>query len=85
MIRPRKYMRLSQCALRVAAVLLDELRSFFTLPLPEVEPLILGRLGDQARANIPPALNLLFLLGLVDYRESNDSLEYVPPRNRDSH
>ena len=78
MIQPRKYMRLSQCALRVAAVLLDELLSFFALPLPEVERLIRDRLGDEARTNIPHALNLLFLLGLLDYSDSNDSLQYLP-------
>ena len=76
-------MRLSQCALRVAAVLLEELQGFFTLPLPEAERLIRSRLGDEARANMPHALNLLFLLGLVDYSESDDCLYYVPSGKRD--
>lgn len=82
MIRPRKYMRVSQCPLRVAAVLLEELRQFFVLPLPTIAPLICGRLGEEARVNIPYALNLLFLLGLIDYRASRDSIEYVPPGRR---
>ena len=46
MIQPAKYMRLSQCPLRVAAVLLEELQEFFAVPLPEVERLIRDRLGD---------------------------------------
>ena len=82
MIRPTKYMRLSQCSLRVSAVLLGELQSLFALPLPDVEPLICTRLGDEARTNVSMALNLLFLLGLVDYQESSDSLVYLPPSKR---
>ena len=78
MIQPRKYMRMSQCALRVAAVLLEELLDYLSLPLPEVDSLICKRLGDEARANIPYAINLLFLLGLLDYSESSDSLQYSP-------
>ena len=82
MIRPTKYMSLPQCALRVAAVLLGELRSLFALPLPDVEPLIRNHMGDEARANIPVALNVLFLLGLVDYQDTSDSLVYVPLGSR---
>lgn len=78
MIQPEKYMRLSQCPLRVAAVLLEELQEVFAVPLPKVERLIRDRLGDDARANIPYALNLLFLLGLLDYSDLRDSLHYSP-------
>ena len=79
MIQPEKYMRLSQCPLRVAAVLLEELQEFFAVPLPEVERVIRSRLGDDACANIPHALNILFLVGLLDYSDRSDSLHYSPP------
>lgn len=82
MIQPRKYMRLSQCALAVAAVLLEELQDFFALPLPTVDRLVTDRLGNDARVNLPDALNLLFLLGLIDYSESNDSLHYLSSVDR---
>lgn len=75
-------MNLSQCSLRVAAVILGELRSLYALPLPDVEPLIRSHVGDEARAHVPVALNVLFLLGLANYQDSSDSLVYVPPRRR---
>lgn len=35
---------------------------------------------DGARFLFSPAVNLLFLLGLIDYHAKNDSFEYVGPR-----
>lgn len=79
MIRPAKYMRLEQCVLRVAALLLEHLRELLVLPMAELEGLVSTRLGDAALVNLLDALNALFLLGLLEYNMTTDTLVYNEP------
>ena len=44
------------------------------LPLPELEERVLSEAGDDARLNLVPALNVLFLLGRIDYDDDADAI-----------
>lgn len=78
MLRPSKHSHPDQTVIRVACVVLarlrgrrleefDNLRAYVAKTVKGGSPLYL------------PALNLLFLLGLIAYRPKTDSLEYVGP------
>ena len=78
MLRPTKHSHPDRTVVGVAIVLLrrlksrrlddfDSLRAFARKAIAGGEVLFL------------PALNFLFLLGLVDYRPKNDSFEYLGP------
>lgn len=79
MIRPEKYMKLEQCVLTVAATLINELRQVLFLTPAELEALVSERLGDTALTNLQNGINVLFLLGLLDYNASQD-LFYLTER-----
>jgi hypothetical protein len=76
MIRPSKHAHPDKTVVNSSTVLLerlkkrrsesfDDLRQFHSKRDHEVDSLFL------------PALNLLFLLGLIEYRRQNDTFEYV--------
>jgi hypothetical protein len=78
MLRPTKHSHPDRTVLGVALVLLSRLKS---RRFDEYDAL-----RDYARKTISggdvlflPALNFLFLLGLIEYRPKNDSLEYLGP------
>ncbi|MCP4656167.1 MAG: hypothetical protein GY856_12205 [bacterium] len=75
-------MKLEQCTLNVAALLLNEIRQVLELPLVQLEDLIKARLGDAALVNLQDAINVLYLLGLVEYNDAVDLFFYIEPNAR---
>ena len=78
MLAPTKHSHPDRTVVSMALVLLVRLR------LRRIEDY--DRLRDMAKKHVRggdalflPALNFLFLLGLVEYRPKNDSFEYVGP------
>ncbi len=82
MIRAEKYMQLEQCTLNVAAAILGEIQQMLALPLPELEGSVASRLGDVALANLQGAINVLFLLGIIDYDDQNDVFLFLEEGRR---
>lgn len=78
MLRPTKHSHPDRTVVGVALVLLGRLRS---RRLDEYDAL--RKFARKAIAGgdvlFLPALNFLFLLGLVEYRPKTDSLEYLGP------
>lgn len=76
MLRPSKHSHPDQTVMRVACVLLARLR---VRRLEEFDKLR-DHVAKTVKGGGPlylPALNLLFLLGLVAYRPKTDSVEYI--------
>lgn len=76
MLRPTKHTHPDRTLIFTAFVLLARLKKNRTEQY--------GKLKDFAKRTVEggnflflPAINLLFLLGLVEYRPKNDSFEYV--------
>lgn len=76
MIRPAKHVDLNTCVLSVSAAILSELQRAKAIPLDELDEVIQTRIDATARFNFIPALNLLFLLGSVDYDQDSDAIVY---------
>lgn len=78
MLRPTKHSHPDRTVVGVALVLLSRLKS---RRLDEYDAL--RKFARRAIAGgdvlFLPALNFLFLLGLVEYRPKTDSLEYLGP------
>jgi hypothetical protein len=76
MLRPSKHSNPDQTVINASLVLLIRLRSRrleeFDALRAHVKKAIKG--GETLYL---PALNLLYLLGLVSYRPKNDSVEYI--------
>jgi hypothetical protein len=74
MIRPTKYLNLKTCLLNVASIILLELKQFHALRLAELEDKVRVSVADNARFNYIPALNFLFVAGIIDYDLETDSV-----------
>ena len=77
MIVPDKYTDLRTSTLSVAAELLRKLFNERICPLSEAEKSIEDRLGTESVRNIPEAIALLFLLGLLEYESAMDTIQLV--------
>jgi hypothetical protein len=75
-IEPAKHLDLDLCILRAAAILLRTLRSKRVVAFVELQS-ALQALGPDGEILFIPTLNLLFLLGRLEYRPQTDSFEYV--------
>lgn len=78
MLRPTKHANPDQTVMRVATLLI----SYLGRHRIETYPKLLAHVKKSVHGGqylFAPALNVLFLLGLVDYRQKTDSLEYLGP------
>lgn len=78
MIRPTKHSDPRKTALPVAGIILQRLRRYRTESLAELRHFVRKKSLD-ADVLFVPAVDLLFLLGLVEYHPKTDSFEYVGP------
>lgn len=77
MLTPAKHLDLDRSLLRVSSEILAELRRRRIVPVEKIRAYVKRRVGDDADVIVLPALSFLFLLGKLDYREKNDSFEYL--------
>ena len=75
MIRPNKHSHPDKTVISVSAVILKRLKTRRSETFDELRDYT-QNLHPEAIALFLPAVNLLFLLGLVEYHKKNDSFEY---------
>ena len=77
MIRPSKHLDLDRSVLRVSSEVLRTLRKHRIMKYDAVVGFIGRKVGDTGDVVVGPALNLLFLLGRIEYHAKNDTFEYL--------
>ena len=76
MIRPNKHSHPDKTLVSASTVLLRRLRKKRSESFDQLRQCLLKQESDAAGLFLP-AVNLLFMLGLVEYRKKNDTFEYV--------
>ena len=76
MIRPNKHSHPDKTVVSASTVLLKRLRKYRSISFDKLREHLAKQEADAASLFLP-ALNLLFLLGLVEYRKKNDTFEYI--------
>lgn len=76
MIRPNKHSHPDKTLIFASTVLLRRLRKKRSQSFDVLRQCLAKQEAD-AVALFLPAVNLLFMLGLVEYRKKNDSFEYI--------
>lgn len=71
------------CVLNVASELLAELMKTSVRTLQELDELVQTRIEEEARINFIPAINLLYLLGSINYDFETDAIYYIKDQERD--
>lgn len=79
MIRPAKHLNLNTCVLRVASRLLALLQRERICSFNNLRKSV-SDLGEDTEVVFLPTINLLYLLGRVDYHPQTDSFEYIQPQ-----
>lgn len=79
MIRPGKHLNLDLCVLRIATIVLSHLQRHRVECFQKLLQKVRDTAGDDAEVWFIPALDLLFLLGRLNYLPQRDTVEYVAP------
>ncbi len=74
MIKPTKYLNLSTCIVRIASLIISTLLKDKVTSLSELEEKIIQHLGESSKFNFLSALNFLYLVGSIEYDDSNDAI-----------
>lgn len=75
-IKPNKHSNPDQTIIAVAALLLKTLSKSGVEKYDDLEELVDGKI-EGGKYLFLPALNLLYLLGAVDYHKKSDAFEYI--------
>ena len=76
MLRPNKHSHPDRTVVAAATVLLRELRKKRIVAFDDLGRTLEFSTGNSASVLLLPAVSLLHLLGLVDYRPTTDAFEY---------
>jgi hypothetical protein len=76
MLAPNKHSHPDETVIAAATVLLQELRGHRIVAYDELKSTLTSR-STAAEYLFTPALSFLYLVGLVEYRPTIDSFEYV--------
>jgi hypothetical protein len=82
MLQPTKYLDFRTCLLNVASIIILELREYHALRLSELDEKIRANTSESAKFNFLPALNFLFLTGVVEYDVESDSVYLLSPKQQ---
>ena len=74
MLRPSKHTDLNTCILNVGSLILDQLAGYGPTKYDDMVMNLKEELGDNARFQVGPSLNLLYLLGLIEYDQNSDTI-----------
>ena len=76
MIRPNKHSHPDKTLVSASTILLRRLRRKRSETFDELRDCLVKQ-ESSASSLFLPAMNLLFMLGLVEYRKKNDTFEYI--------
>lgn len=76
MLTPKKHLKMDTSVLRVFSLILRELQKRSVVEMDKLRAYIIRRVGPDGELAFMPAIDLLFLLGRVEYHLKNDTVEY---------
>ena len=76
MIRPNKHSHPDKTLVSASTVLLRRLRKKRSESFDDLRQWLVKKESDAVGLFLP-AVNLLFMLGLIEYRKKNDTFEYI--------
>jgi len=82
MITPTKYMDLDLSVVRVASMLIKLFEKNKILGYGELFECLASRAGEDVKHAFVPALDFLYLLGMIEYHLQTDSIEFVGVNGR---
>jgi hypothetical protein len=75
-LTPQKHLNLDVSVIRVAAIMLRELKRRGVVEFEKLRGVVIKRVGADGDLSFLPALSFLYLLGRVEYHIKNDTIEF---------
>ena len=76
MIRPDRHTNLDYSVINIGSFILKQLNAYYDITYDALLEKVTATLGNDAKENYPYALNFLFVLGKITYRQDTDSFIY---------
>ena len=77
MLKPVKHMNLDNSLIRISAILIQFLKSLKIVKFNQLLERLVTKEGDEVKYMYVPALNFMYLLGLIEYHSKNDTIEFI--------
>lgn len=77
MITPTKYMDLDLSVVRVSSIIIKLFKKNRVMEYGEVLEYLISKIGEDVKHVFVPALDFLYLLGMIEYHLQTDSLEFT--------
>ena len=76
MIKPDRHTNPDFSVINISAFILRQLKSQYSVSYDKLLEKVIKGMGEQAKENYPYALNFLFLMGKLTYKEITDTFLY---------
>lgn len=76
MLKPDRHTNPDLSVLNISAFVLRQLKSQYSISYDKLLEKVIKVMGDGAKENYPYALNFLFLVGKLNYKEATDTFTY---------
>lgn len=80
MLTPTKHMNLDNSLIRISALMIKLIKRAKVIKCNDLMSKLIKSEGENVRYLFLPALNFIFLFGLVEYYPKTDSLEFIAKR-----
>jgi len=84
MLTPTKHMNLDNSLIRISALIIKIIKKSKIIKCNELLNKLINSEGENVRYSFLPALNFIFLFGLVEYYPKTDSLEFIKVRSEEN-
>lgn len=81
MLTPTKHMNLDLSVVGITAILLKMFKKNRIMTLDEILGYVSDKAGSDVKHVFVLALDFLYLLGMIEYHLSTDSIEFLAPEN----
>ena len=76
MLRPDRHTNPDLSVINISAFILRQLKSQYSISYDKLLEKVIKVMGESAKENYPYALNFLFLVGKLIYKETTDTFTY---------
>lgn len=76
MIKPDRHTNPDYSVINISAYVLRQLNAQYSISYDHLLEKVVKGMGEKAKENYPYALNFLYLLGKVNYKEATDTFTY---------
>lgn len=76
MIKPDRHTNPDYSVINISAFVLRQLKDKYSINYDQLLEKVIKSMGEKARENYPYALNFLYLLGKINYKEATDTFTY---------